>query len=420
MRTSGGSAQVKPSGRVGGQSLGLAGALVAVVVLALAFGQGGPAESPSGAPASESPTTASASASESLPTPSATAPGPTPITFGTVAERPGVPAELHDRFWLAEVGGTTYWGGSISWAAGQLGTTAAIVLPPDEIGLDADAGRVASALIDEAGSTILIRDIVSGALLATIDTKVFVRSGVLAGSRLFWSGFTWSGGAQWQGDPQDGGVWSTDLSSGLPEPKLVVPPLAEVSVANENGFDYEMRVSPSRDTVAADLAGWTSNAITYVIDTASLAVRATFEGGIPRAPSDAVVLTQTLDELVLMDIDSGAERWSVNSPAWAGGFVRDIFVREADLIIAFEPDPDTYVISRMDLADGSMKAILVQSRLAGVARQFSAPLSSASHLVLLTDSVLSRALTDGEASASLLDEGTGAITPDLFTLGLPR
>jgi hypothetical protein len=101
-----------------------------------------PSDVPSTAPVTPAPAAPVASPSFSAPAMTTT---PTPISLPTgpiveqrIVDRSGVPAALYDTYWTVERTWQT------AGQAGQIGTTARIVLPPEEELVGADDGRVAS------------------------------------------------------------------------------------------------------------------------------------------------------------------------------------------------------------------------------------------------------------------------------------
>lgn len=366
-----------------------------------------------------------ASAEPSSTEPSATLPrgsaaAPTPI-LGHAGERTGVPVSLRDRMWLRTVLASQYWpsgGDGPALVAGVLGSTAVIVMPPGERPVGADEGRVVSVVRGDNVSMILVRSFDDGSVLRSIETPMVVLDGVVIGTTLLWSGVRLEGTTL-----TDRGSWAVDLLMTDAEAVQVIEPVTDVQRFGELGLlDYgPWVVSATGDTAVAWLAGETAIQ-GYVIDLSSLSVRGTFADAVPLAVTDDAVLLEASGKLTLHDAATGAQRWTIDSPQYNQEPMARFAHRDGEFILGFARDDDTYVIAALDVVTGAIRDLAIQTWVDGVDIQYLVPaLSSPDALVLLSNASIAIALdTTGEASASLLDPGTGEIARDVFMVGAPR
>ena len=131
---------------IGGLGLVTAALIIGLLVIARPTASP-PGPGASAGPATPGPALTPAAPTDAVLTPAASA-DPSPIVTLSVQPRPGVPRDVAGRSWLAE--SHWVWPGrdvESTYVAGIAGTTARIILPPNERGLAADGGRVASGVV---------------------------------------------------------------------------------------------------------------------------------------------------------------------------------------------------------------------------------------------------------------------------------
>ncbi len=123
---------------------------------------------PSESPSTTAPRCTPAAAIDLTPRPS---PGSTGI--------PAVPEDLLGKTWLTEVGAR--------WVSGTIGGPG-LVLPAAEQGFDSGDGLVVSGLIGEDCSTLFVRDLATGATVATFSRPMVIFDAIVDGRTVYWSG----------------------------------------------------------------------------------------------------------------------------------------------------------------------------------------------------------------------------------------
>lgn len=388
-------------------ALGIFGtALLVTALIAWPSLTGTPPTSPTPAPSmgavSSQPRPASAPPTE--------APTPRPIASGlfvesNVVDRPGVPAELYDKYW-------SLWG-----QAGQVGTTALLIKPPNEGMLGADAGRVASfvwdlvtdePLVGPNGVTITVRDLWTGATLRTFDSSILPTYAVAAGSLVFWTGWALP---REPINPMDGGVWVVDLGDPASTPRAVIPPSDLGAIYGPHAERSPLRLTDHGRAVRATVGGDRARA-TEVIDVASLTLRATLANEVAFEVADGVALIYRPNRLALLDLATGREI----GPGVKEDLVQFTFAGDGEFFASFGRDGDV-VIAAIDLETGEARDILVRSTNdLSLSRELSTP----DLLVLLHDD---DPTYDAEGRVqipvSVLDPATGDLRLDAFTIGNP-
>jgi hypothetical protein len=187
---------------------------------------------------------------EPEPTPESAVPRRTTVEINpTVVERPGVPPELHDRYWWDAFGD-----------AGQLGTTAQIGLPENEQIIEVVDGRVvASRHRPNKGDALIVRDFLTGSVIRSISTDMPYPDAVLVGNELFWAGADLAVDSP---PSRDLGVWASDVSTDEPPISIVPPGKALPGVFCTRALE----ISPSRRTLAARASCYDDNGWIDVID----------------------------------------------------------------------------------------------------------------------------------------------------------
>jgi hypothetical protein len=392
-------------GRVGSAfaALLLAAALVGVIAVGNRVGR---TPSPQGSP--------SAAADLRLGTVSPESPAatqiPSAIPNAGAADRPGVPAELRGRTWLAEtIDAAPGSDGRSVAVAGIEGTTARSILPAGELGLAADQGLAVSAVIGDGASLLLIREVDSGRLLTSLRTPVVASRGLLVGRRLFWAG---AGGPSHN---VDAGVWTADLATPSPEPRPVTDPIADLSRFGANVERGPLLASPTGRTVLATIGGLRGTRL-EIVDVATLSVRSVLDNLVPIALTDDRALTVAGRTVALHELATGRRLWSLR----------------ADLVYSAVADPGSrafvlgidldgrYLIEEVSASNGATRRILGQDhRGASRVSYLSPELSSFDHLVLLPEPALGEALgvAVGSATASVLERSTGRLQTKAFKVG---
>jgi hypothetical protein len=351
--------------------------------------------------------------------PSATPAITEPLVELAVVDRPGVPAELYDRYWVTEVGWPGLDGVS-AYEAGQVGTTARILLPPAELALGADDGRVASVLLDRdsggvavgpAGATFLVRDIRTGALLRKLESPAipaFVPHGSLVvGPQLIWTGKEPGGGVA-------AGVWALNLDDPGSVPEVLIAEGADLKGYGDGALRAALKVSASGQTLGSLVVG-PERGRTDVLDLASRTFRMTLDD-IAHAVGDDTAVVRRPGGVALVDLETGKDIGALSTDT-----VYQALVADRVGYVDYARDL-THYISAIDPASGENRDLLVQSG----GREWlylSRDLSSGSSLTLLAAHTIGSAFDAmglaGRATATLLDPATGGLRQDVFTVGAP-
>jgi hypothetical protein len=343
-----------------------------------------------------------------------------PLVELAVVDRPGVPAELYDRYWITEVAAP--WpgmdGGS-AYEAGQVGTTARILLPPMELALGADDGRVASVLLDRdsggvtvgpGGATILVRDIRTGALLRKVASPALPLTdphrALVFDSLLIWTA--------WSQEPStDGGLWALDLDAPEAAPKPVLSGGGDLAALGKDASRGPLHISASGQTLIS-VVGGSEGSRTDVIDVSRWTISATLEGT-AFSTGDESAIVRRATGVGLVDLETGKDIGSMPT-----GTIFAVFVADSEAYIAFAGD-QRYIIAAIDLQSGEHRDVLVQS--GGGVWYLSRDLSSGSNLVLLPETTIGSSFDAmglvGRTTATILDPATGAVRQDAFTVGAP-
>ena len=341
-----------------------------------------------------------------------------------VVDRPGVPADLRDKYW---------------WQAsdvGLLGTTAQLGLPSGETVIDAAGGLVVSwrARADgEQGTELVVRRFDTGSVLGEVHTLQVRVDARIVGRRLFWTGMRAGEGCP-AGANVDGGVWAMDLTAGSAPVALVDP-----GRVVDCGFGGRaLRLSPSGRTLAAAMFAepfWID-----VIDVARLVRTHRIRDLVwPRAITDDTFVQWDqqptdgigfgLGGLTAYDLDDKAVRWAFPGadevvqfgPGPTVALGSQFFIEYAWNLTPEQPQSSSEidrVLATFDPPTGERRELLRQrdtpeeNDLATIQGE----LSSASHLTLrLGDDPIG---IDGRSFA-ILDVATGAVTWDAFTIDPP-
>lgn len=397
------------------RTIGGLGLVVAALVISLLVVASRPA-SPPGSGASPGPVAPGSAAIAAAPTAATSTPvaaaDPSPIVTLSVHRRRGVPRDVAERNWLIE--SNWAWPGrdvDSVYVAGIAGTTARIILPPSERGLAAEAGRVASGVVDGAATRIIIRDITTGQVLRTTPVSMVAERGLFVGTWLYVAGFA---------DPartHDGGVQRLDLSS---------PGSTFETIVNAGPFDADLDnpgrgplvASPSGRTIVSGVGGL-RRGDADIIDATTGTVLRRLRDVRPVIANDVGIYALGENQDRFVDLVTGTELWSVPT-----GFLYAVVIDPSGTkaLIAFGSfgGSDPYRIQRLDLRTGRAEDVLLQKR--GMTHYFiSNELSTVAHPVLLRDDGIQTSIGDagGQTSAFLLNPTTGRVSGPAFTVGAP-
>ena len=346
-----------------------------------------------------------------------------------VSARANVPSDLVDRYWYAPDLPVPQ--------AGQLGTTARILLASGETPIAAQAGLVAvvsngERFARQRASTIRIWDVHSGHLVAEATTHVWVEHGVFAGGFLFWTGLDINQAPEGAPELYPGsGVWAL-AGVERAEPINVVPPEATAKPSTREPLGQG-----TRGPFAVSVSGRTITSPVYldegrvgrtdVIAVEKLALRSSLPTYVC-ATSDSLGIACPGDgRLVGISLSDGVDRWHTDLAAGtqnegAIAFIAAVEAYEKTAIVEFSFDNRLFH-SSVDLETGKAQNVLIQGEggQPGPFMFLGRRLSSESHLVLLPEVSLSAALelAEGTLLASMVDMTTGSTTVDAFTIGAP-
>jgi hypothetical protein len=322
-----------------------------------------------------------------------------------VIDRPGVPSVLYDKYWTA------------LGQAGQVGTTATIVLPSDEAILAADAGRITSIAVNpdtlepnigSNGVAIVVRDIHSGEA-RSFDTGISVAYGAMSGSTLFWTGRTLTTGGE---KATDAGLWAIDLADPAAKPVAIITPGDLNSTYGANAFRSRPVISGGGLSVLTTVIGEKARA-TQVVNIADLAV-ATIDGEAVFEVADGVALARRSGGLVLLDLANGSQ---IGAVLKADEVYRTV-AGAGEMVVQYGLAESGVHVSTIDMESGEVRDLLIQP--IGVRTTFlSRELSAATLLVLLDDDWALNAEGAASVGVSLLDPATGELQPSAFSIGKP-
>ena len=367
--------------------------------------------SPDGTPAASIPTaspTVTSTPATPAPSPRSSAPVLPPVFVETdIVDRPGVPAELRDKYWSA------------FGEVGEVGTTARIVLRPNEVVIAYDAGLVAShAVMRDAdggvvgpvvgpnGVTVIVREIRTGAIRRTFDIAEVPDLGVMVGERLFWFGRAPGDGQ----DPDRGAIWGIDVGNDG-QPVQITPPIEEEF---GSGSSRSPLYASDGGRVVISTVGGVESISTQIIDVSTMSVRMTIDGENGYAlVGDRLLVHRTERRLGLFDVRTNRDV----------GPALDVFIAQKYLagddafFVQYGIDGEGVYVAAIGADTGEVRVLLHQP--SGVLTSYLTDLSTPDLLVLTQpDWDIG---SDGNAAArfSLLDPATGALTPDAFVIGSP-
>jgi len=350
--------------------------------------------------------------------------GPNREVTASVTDRPGVPDELRELYWIAQ---------DVAPAqAGQLGTTARIRFTKGELPIAAAHGLVATVangpqFARERASLIRVWDVRTGKAVLETTTALWVEYGAFAGDYLFWGGWDVDkSGAGENAIYPGGGLWAVNVAAGG-GPILVVPPEPTVKSSGQEPLGQGTRgpfaVSPSGATLASPVYlddGRVGRS--DIVDVASMSVVRTVSGYVCAASDSAAILCPDGGDLIAVAFKDGAESWHVNlaqpdSDSQAP-FVYAVQAFDARVIVQYSYQ-DALVIVAIDVTSGTATELLRDTD--GPSHYLAPSLSSADHLVLLPAVGVSPSLElrGGKVFAAVLDAQSLNVTADAFAIGAP-
>lgn len=322
-----------------------------------------------------------------------------------VVDRPGVPAVLYDKYW-------SLWG-----QAGQLGTTALLIKPPNEAMLGADAGRVASYVFDEEteeplvgpdGVTIIVRDLRTGVTLRTFDSSILPTYGLATGSLLFWTGWSLPRDPI---EPTDGGVWVVDLAEPGSAPRAIIPPSDLAATYGSHADRGRLRLTDGGRTIIT-IVGGDSGKATQIIDVTGVTPPAELDGESAFEISQGRALVIRESGYRLLELTTGQPV----GPAFENDLAYWSVVGDGEVFASFARGRDL-VIAAIDLDSGLTRDILVRS---DRDLRLSPELSVSDLLAMLPDDdPVYDAQGRVQIPVSLLDPATGNLQRDAFMIGKP-
>lgn len=344
----------------------------------------------------------------------------------SITELANVPPALANRAWIS--------GSGERWQAGELDSTARVLLPPDEVPIAASGSAVATVvngpLFADQRSTILrVRDMRTGAIIRELKSDLYIDIASFADAYLFFSGTAVNASGLGEAEIYPGGgLWAWDLS-GPADAVLVVPPEATVRMSSApfgDGIRAPLRVSATGRTLASAvyLADGTTGRVD-VIDVPALQVRATLPRYVYAVDDNSALMQAAADsgnKVELIDLGSGEALWASTLSDDGSGpvMILQAFSDGGQIVLQFERSP-RLIVATIDSASGSMRELLVQDGAdKTVVPLYMEPgLSSATVIVMLARPGVAAALeaADGRARATVLDGATGQLTDDAFVIG---
>ncbi|MFZ5853503.1 MAG: PQQ-binding-like beta-propeller repeat protein [Chloroflexota bacterium] len=340
-------------GRIGSRSGGRpAGrAIPALVLIALVGLVGGCLAPGAGSSGAASGATASGAGSAPAGGPAGSAVAASPGT--PAAPGAAVPPGLVGRTWTVPGAG----GG---WVAGMLGRESRLDIPAGELPVRAADGRVATVTFrsDQTGSTVRVREITTGRVLAELARSENIGAAVFAADRLLVAGH----------DPVrtgvDPGVAAISLADGT------VSQVIEPGSLPDGWTGSAARAlvgSPSGRTVVSSLCAGGRCALD-VIDPASGTVRRLIDepAGFPVALSDEVVIVVADDQsgLEAYELATGQRLWQRTGAEFQYGYVTS----DGRYVLSYldHREPWRFVVSVIDPRTNDERVVLARDPAEGL------------------------------------------------------
>jgi hypothetical protein len=321
-----------------------------------------------------------------------------------------LPDGLEDRGWVAEVGVQR-------WLAGSLGGRI-LVLPPDEIGLVANATQVVSVRYGSAGatSTLRVRDLGTGRLRVSVDRPGTISSAVIAGSTVYVTGDAGTGGGA------DAGVQAIALGDGSVRdliPAGPPPPDATGPVTRT-----QLRLDPTGRMLGSPLCSGDTCSVD-VVDLASGARATPVRNGhgflAALSARRLYLVDDTSTSLMAVDATTGDVAWSLDDVQLNG------VVPSSDgsrVLLGFLPAGRSgafvWTLASADAATGAREVLATRSA-DGDVPQFYPGLSGDRFAVLGSGGTLGELLGGlrHRAALTLIDARSGAAQADALTIDAP-
>lgn len=302
-----------------------------------------------------------------------------------------LPGDIADEAWIAFDGE--------AYVAGTLGAGPTLVLPLDEIGLDAQGGRAVS--VDAATrSSLTVRDLVNGAVIVSISTSLTIDNAALAGDELYLSARTADGSS-------DAGIWQSDVTG--TEPVLVVPAVAGGPTIGETRA--WIKLSPTARTVGSTVCT-TETPCTTQIWRRDLGTVITIDDFYIRWVSDAVAVVSQGPVLRAYALSDLSLLWTIGDDASAHEFQDGYFLSDGQSLVlhwlAGVDGDRRYETVVVDSTTGDITVVAAFEADEASRRFLASAVSSDTHSVLLSESTVESAVRDG-ATLRVLHLATGTI-----------
>jgi len=264
-----------------------------------------------------------------------------------------VPPGLAGRTWTAPAPA----GG---WVAGLLGSTNRLVIPPGELPLRAVDGRVATVALraDQTGSTVRVREVTSGRVLAELARSENISSAVFSAGQLLVAGH----------DPVrtgvDPGVAAISLEDGNVAQVIEPGPLPD----GWTGSAARTLVgSPSGRTVVSGLCAAGRCALDLIEPVNGTVRRLVDElAGFPVALSDEVVIVVADDQsrLEAYDLAGGQQLWQRTGAEFQYGYVTS----DGRYVLSYldHREPWRFVVSVIDPRTNDERVVLARDPAEGL------------------------------------------------------
>jgi len=231
-----------------------------------------------------------------------------------------------------------------AYVAGTLGAGATFTLPSGEIGLDAHDSLVLST--DAAKSTLILRDLVSGAVVAERKTGLTIDNGLVMDNRVYVSARTADGSG-------DAGV----LSGAIPDLSLGELLPAVTGGPEVGGTRAWIRISPSGRTFGSTVCTTEIPCVTQVVS-GDQPVQ-TIDDYYLRWLSDDVVIVWQGAELRAYSLANGSLVWTISDDT--AEFDEAYFLSDGEtLILGWSHgigSARTYEVTTVNVVSGSRASI---------------------------------------------------------------
>jgi hypothetical protein len=326
-----------------------------------------------------------------------------------VADRPGVPPDLKDRYWF------TPWG-----FAGSVGSTLQLKVPDGEVIVAVGSNFLVSALeLSEEGSVgtrLVIRTFHDAQVVRSWDSDLIRVQGLLVGTRLFWTGLSGAGIPAGGATFTDGGIWTLDLAIADDKARSVLPAGADIHSYGANAERAPLAASPTGRTVASRVGGFDGTRAD-IIDVRSLSIRSQLEANVVTLTDEVAVVypSDQPSRIDAVDLDSAKPLWSLPSSQFGLVELESMYAFDHHIAVGYHrvrDGSDDAVISIVEAGSGASRDLYVVPY--DDALHLAPPLSTPSQLALMP-TFWDTAIQGGEP-VSLLDVATGSLLQNAFRI----